>query len=366
MNDSSPAVDVAELEAVLGTELDADVVDVSVLEAGVNRLFSISTADAEDAYVLRYPDKLRAASYMNAIDVEYAVMEHLQNTAVPAPDPVWFCADESVLGEPFFVMTALDGEVVPLGSDLPDRYGHPDARERIATDLVDALATIHATDVEPFRDVLQYVSAREQVERSIDRLDAATATTGRAASTMHELGDWLLANAPADAGAPTSLVHGDYRPGNVLFAGDPMPELSGVLDWETAMIGDPLTELGYLLLRWRDDGDATPALDDIEARYDHEAELEALREDNERGLAPFTNEPGSPTRRELVARYETRTGFAFDDDRFYRAHAAFMLGTVWEDLHRQRVEAGEPSGYEPHAEYVAELGTLVADGDRPL
>lgn len=367
MTDALDDVAVAELESVLASELDAAVVDVDVLAEGVNRLLAVATADEGDAYVVRSPNKLRGTSYMNDLGTEYAVMDRLAETAVPAPEPVAFHGDDSPLGAPFFVMRRLDGDPIHLGSALPERYRHPDARQRLATGLVDALATIHGTDVAAFASVCKTVSAREQVERSIDRLDEAARVTGREMATLRDLGDWLLANAPAPADAPRALVHGDYRPGNVLFAGAETPEITGVLDWETAMVGNPLTELGYLLLRWRDDGDATPELDDIEARYDDADDaLAELRADNERGLAPFTNDPGSPTRRELVARYEDRTGYAFDDARFYRAHAAFMLATVWEDLHRQRVAADEPSGYRPHADYVARLGALIANGDLSL
>ncbi|MFC6726626.1 phosphotransferase, partial [Halobium palmae] len=165
----------------------------------------------------------------------------------------------------------------------------------------------------------------------------------------------------------TTLTHGDYRPGDLLFAGVDRPALTGVLDWETALLGDPLMELGYFLLDWRRDDDPRPPLDDLEARYTDD-EMEGVRNIHERGLSPFTSKPGSLSRAELVARYEERTGVEFERERFYRAQAAFALATVWADLHRLRVEAGagDESGYPPLIDYMALVAAQIADGEYPL
>lgn len=101
-------------------------------------------------------------------------------------------------------------------------------------------------------------------------------------------------------------------------------------------------------------------------RHDDEDVLGDLAETNERGLAPFTSEPGSPSRRELVARYEDRTGITFEHERFHRALAAFALATVWADLHRYSVEAGEPSALEPRIEYVSAIATSIVEGEFDL
>lgn len=356
--------DTAELRSYLSEELDGVVAETEVLHDGLNLSIAISTGEAERAFVLRRPNKLRHTDLFNGLEQEYEVLHRLQDTSVDAPAPVLFCEDDSALGEPFIVMTYLDGAVIQLGSALPERFQNAESRGRTADLLIDTLAGIQAVNVEPFETVCDHHTARQQVERATERLDEATSVTGHELPTLRSVGDWLLEHAPT--GPETTLVHGDFRPGNVLFAGTNQPEVTGVLDWETAMLGDPLTELGYLLLRWRDDDDPTPSLDEIEARHPGKDAIQGLREVNETGLSPFTAKPGSPTRRELVARYENRTDITFENERFYRAHAAFILATVWEDLHRCQIEAGAESDWEPHVEYMAEIAESIASGEFEL
>ena len=363
MTGGDAAIDTAKLESYLSAELGMVVTGTEVLHEGLNLSIVVSTPDDQQAYVLRRPNKLRHTSYINDLEQEYEIMGRLEDAPIDAPAPVLFCDDESILGDQFFGMTYLDGTPVPLGSDLPERFRNASARRTVADCLVDTLAEIHSVDVEPFEGVCERTTPRQQVDRSIERLDEARSVTGRQLPLLGDVGDWLQQNAPS--ASKTTLVHGDYRPGNVLFAGGDQPEIAGVLDWETAMLGDPLTELGYLLLRWRDD-DPTPALDELEARYSNEDAIEHLREVNENGLAPFTARAGSPSRRELVARYEEKTGTSFEHERFYRALAAFMLATVWVDLHRHQVEAGLESNREPYVDYVSMIADSIVSGEFEL
>lgn len=353
--------DTAALESYLSAELGADVAALDVLSEKLNLVVAVRTESGGVEYVLHQPRKLRDTPLFIDHRREYEVLDRLREMSIPTQTPVSFCDDASVLDEPFFVTTYLDGEPVPLGNDLPERFRDPPSRERVATDLIETLADIHRLDVGPFEDVCERHTPRAQARLASDRLDAVARVTGREFPRLRSVGEWLLANAPDDS--ETTLVHGDFRPGNVLLAGAERPEVGGVLDWESTMLGDPLTEVGYLLLRWRDDGDPTLPLDELEGRYSNDDALDYLRDANERGLCPFSAKPGSPTRRDLVARYEDEIGFVYEHDRFYRAQAAFLLATVWADLHRHDVEAGLESDREPYVEYMAMLAERIADGE---
>ncbi len=361
MTEAGTDIDTAELETFLSSELDVGGVETEVVHDGLNLSIVISTPEDESAYVLRRPNKLRHTESFNELRQEYSVLQLLGETAVPAPEPVLICEDNPDIDDPFLVMTYLDGETIPLGSAPPERFRNTAARDRIATVLTDTLAEIHTVDAEQFADVCERQTTEAQVERVIDQLGNATRVTGHDPPALWDVADWLRDNVPSDT--ETALVHGDYRPSNVLFGGTDRPEITGVLDWETAFLGDPLTELGYLLLRWRDDGDPTPSLAGIRDRCSNEDVIQDLNETNDRGLAPFTNEPGSPSRRDLIARYEDETGMPFENERFYRAFAAFTLATVWEDLHRHQIEAGAESDWEPYVDYMALIADSIASGE---
>lgn len=356
---SPPPFETARLESYLDRTVGVDVTGTELLADGINLVVAVRTGDG-GSYVLRQPNKLRDVDYMNDAREEYEVLCRLRDTAIPAPEPVAFCADESVTGDRFLLMTRLEGEVVPLGSDLPERFRTPAARRRVAESLVDTLAAIHTADADRFSDVCRSRSPAEQVERAVNRLDTAERETGDRFPTLRRVGNWLGEHVPPDTA--TTLVHGDFRPGNVLFAGEDRPTLTGVLDWETAMLGDPSTELGYLLLRWRDAGDPTPALADLDTDAAAPETVRTLRARNESGLSPFTADPGSPTRRELIARYETEAGLGFDHERFYRAYAAFVLASVWVDLHRHAIATGDDSEWPLHVTYMARLAELIIEG----
>ena len=356
--------DTETLHSYLSAELGVEVVGSEVVHEALNLTIVISTEQSERAFVLRRPYKLRHVGYINDLEREYHVMERLEATPVPTPVPMVFCEDEAIIGDQFFVMLYLEGDAVPLGSDLPERFQNEQSRAVVAIELVDTLAAIHSLEVEPFEGICRRQTPREQVAANLERLDQAMDVTGHEPPGIRATGAWLLENAPSNPG--TTLVHGDFRPGNVLFATAGEPEITGVLDWETATVGDPLTDLGYLLLRWRDDDDPALSFDDLEARYPNSDALTQLEVQNEDGLSPFTNRPGSPTRRELVARYERRTGRTFEDERFYRANAAFSLATVWMDFHRNRIEAGEASDWGPHIDYISMIADSIVSGEFEL
>lgn len=359
MTDAGAGAETGALESCLADELDVDVVDAEVVHDGVNLSIVVSTAADGPAYVVQRPNQLRDLETFNDLRVEYGVLERLQDTPVPAPEPVLVSDDEAVLGDSFIAMSHLDGEAVPLGSDLPERFQTPAARAALANALVDTMADLHTLDVASVAEVCDRRPVDAHVNRIVGQFEDAIEATGHEPPRFRRVADWLQANVPAET--RTALVHGDYRPGNVLFAGADQPRVTGVLDWETAFLGDPLTELGYLLLRWRDAGDPTPSLDPIADRYGEGDAIDALRDRNERGLAPFTSEPGSPTRRALVARYEDATGIAVEDHRFYRAFAAVTLAAVWAMLAHERGGAADDWGWRAHVDYMLATADLVVE-----
>lgn len=207
-------------------------------------------------------------------------------------------------------------------------------------------------------------SLRDQVEQVINRMEAATRVTGHDPPAVWKVAEWLRDSVPVES--PTTVCHGDFRPGNILFVGGDSPRVGGVIDWETTWLGDPRTELGYLLLRWRDEGDPTPPIREIAARHPEADVTEELTGDDTPGVAPYTTRPGSQTRRKLVECYEAETGIAFNHDRFYRTLAAFDLAAIWEDIYREQIETGSPGQWEIKIEYLLLVAESIAHGDHTL
>ncbi len=246
-------------------------------------------------FVLRRPPRPPIPPSANDMLREARVLRALEGRA-RVPRVLAVCEDEAVLGAPFYVMEEVIGHVVtgamPVGLDSPAE------RSRTANELIDALVEIHGVDwraagLEGFGKPDGYLERQLRRFRGLWEHNKT-----REIPAVEVVGDWLETNLPA---SPTAtIVHGDYRLGNVLLAPEPPAAIAAVLDWEMSTIGDPLADLGYFCTLYveRDD----PSLGKFE-------------------LSGVTREEGWPTRAELVARYEEQSGRSMTDIRWYQTLA---------------------------------------------
>lgn len=364
MSDDGPGLNLDHLESYLAESIDEQVTDTAVLADGLNKVIRVATSEDPAAYVVRVTVKGRDDEGFVEISTEHAILERLEPTDVPAPGAIHFCADESVLGAPFSVIEYVDGEGIDWGNSLPEGYRNERSREVLGIQLINAMGVLHSFDIEEFVDVCDSVPPQTQVERNVAQLEAATSITGHDPPDLWRVAEWLQSNAPNRSAS--ALVHGDYKPDNVFFTWSDEPAIEAIVDWETTMLRDPRTELGYFLFYWREADDPSPALDGLETRHP-DAVLTDIYERERTGFWPFTQQAGSPSRQELVQRWENVTGRVYDHDRFYRAFGAFMLATVWEGLYADSLERNEDdAGWEAHIEYIARLAKAIIDGDMPL
>src|SRR5262249_4451401 len=144
------------------------------------------------------------------------------------------CDDEQVIGCPFYVMSFIEGDVIV--ASVPQALDSPPQRRAIAEELIDALAEIHAVDwravgLEGFGKPTGYL------ERQLRRFGGLwEINKTREIPEIERVGKWLAEQLPASGQA--TIVHGDYRLGNTIFAAQPPARLRAVLDWEMATIGD--------------------------------------------------------------------------------------------------------------------------------
>lgn len=222
---------------------------------------------------------------------------------VPVPEPVALCPVPGVLGAPFYLMALLDAVVV-RDAIPPSLAADPGAGRACALALVDALVGIHAFDWRA-GGLDDYGRPDGYLERQVPRwLGQLERYRTRPLPEVDEAGRWLLAHVPEMQ--PPTVIHGDYKLDNVMFAPLPPVTLAAVVDWEQSTIGDPLVDLGWMLGLWPDPGEAG-----------------ALA-----GTAALG--AGAPTRAELAERYASLTGRDLTHLPFYCVLGLFKLACVME------------------------------------
>ena len=196
-------------------------------------------------FVLRRkpPGKLLPSAH--AVDREYRVITALGRTTVPVPRTYALCEDDSVIGTAFYVMDCVHGRVF---SD-PELPGvSPVERTAIYDSMNDVLARLHTVDYAAI-GLGDYGKPGNYFSRQIHRWTSqyrASETEGFEA--MERLIEWLPAHLPSDD--TTTLVHGDFRPGN-LIVHPTQARVAAVLDWELSTLGHPLADLAYNAMPYR-------------------------------------------------------------------------------------------------------------------
>jgi aminoglycoside phosphotransferase (APT) family kinase protein len=259
------------------------------------------------------------------------------------PDVLAVCADPAVIGCPFYVMERIEGDVIV--SSVPYALDSSAERRRIGEQLIDALVEIHGVDwravgLEGFGKPTGYL------ERQLRRFSGLwELNKTREIAAVERVASWLSAHMP-ESGAAT-IVHGDFRLGNTIYAPAAPARLVAVLDWEMATIGDPLADVGYLCMMWTEGGDPD----------------NGLREH----LGRVTRAEGFMTRAELIARYEQGSGRAMGDVRWYTALALWKSVVFMEGNYKRALAGTTDDPYlKQFGQGVLELARLaeeVADGE---
>ena len=291
------------------------------------------------AWVLRRPPRPPLPPSAHDVLREARLLTAVQDADVRTPHVLATCDDESVIGAPFYLMERIEGDV--LTATIPPTLD--DQAARIGTELVDALVEIHAVDwracgLEGYGKPTGYLD--RQLRRFAGLWDH---NRTRELPVLDRVTAWLAEHKPDSPDA--TIVHGDYRLGNTMFAREAPARLVAIFDWELATIGDPLADVGYMVATWAEPGDP---------------------EDPLFGLGAVTRRAGFPTREQLVARYEERSGRSMSDVRWYMTlalwkSAVFLEGSykrrlagTTEDAFFDRLEAGVPR--------IAERAWAIATG----
>jgi aminoglycoside phosphotransferase (APT) family kinase protein len=333
-----PGVDVPRVTAWL----EANVVDAhgpfdfEVIAGGHSNLTYRVTGSDGSRYVVRRPPLGHVLASAHDMGREHRIIAALQKTPVPVAPALGFCDDPAVNGAPFYVMRFVDGLVI-RDRDAAERQLAPDARRRASESIVDTMAAIHAVD--PAAVGLGDLGRHEgYIARQLKRWYGQwNAQKTRDLPIVDRVHDALLERVPEQG--PATLVHGDYRLDNCMVneAGD----VIAVLDWEICTLGDPMADLGLLMVYWTGPGDAASAW-----------------------TGQACTAPGFLDRADLAARYATVSGRDISNLDFYVAFAYWKLACILEGVYARYLGGAlgqrDPAELAPFNQQVIDAANTAA------
>jgi len=261
---------------------------------------------------------------------------------VPVPPALGLCTDESVNGAPFYVMGYVDGYIL-RDATMVEKVLDEEHRGIAGMDLVDVLADLHAVDIDAvgLGDLARkegYIA--RQLKRWYSQFQQSAALGERVVPLVDEMHEFLSARIPEQGDA--AIVHGDYRLDNTMFGDD--GRVKAVLDWEICTLGDPLADMGLLMVYWTEPSDANAPL----------------------GVAP-TAVAGFPSRADMRKRYAERSGRDVSNLDFYVSFGYWKLACILEGVYSRYAAGaggGDRSGFEgmgKQVEVLAEASRAAAD-----
>jgi aminoglycoside phosphotransferase (APT) family kinase protein len=292
---------------------------------------------AGNVYALRRPPLSHVLPTAHDMSREHRVITAVGPTDVPVPLTFGLCTDPEVNGQPFYVMEFVDGLIVRSADDA-ERELDMAARQRAGESLAETLAALHAVDVDQvglgdFAKREGYIE--RQLRRWYEQFRNSTVEGLDTTAIVSEVHDRLAAQVPAQVG--TAIVHGDYRMDNTVLGPD--GSVRAVLDWEICTLGDPLADMGLLMVYWTDPGDEGALI----------------------GVTP-TTAPGFPSRDEIKARYARASGRDLAQLDFYVAFGFWKLACIVQGVYARYAggaAAGDRSSVEGFAHSVVRLAEMA-------
>jgi len=294
-----------------------------------NLTYSVSDA-AGHRWALRRPPLGRGLGSAHDMGREHRVVSALARTEVPVAPIAGYCTDEEVNGAPFYVMDFVEGLILRQRPDA-ELFPGEDERRAIGERVIDTLVTIHAVD--PVAVGLGELGKKEDyVRRQLRRWQGQwEGSKTREVPLVEEVGAKLADGVPEQG--PAAIVHGDYRLDNMILTGS--GEVAAVVDWELCTLGDPLADVGLLLVYWGEEGDSLVPL-----------------------FEPATMAPGFPSRKDVRARYAERSGRDLAEIDFYVALGYWKLAIILEGVSSRYTKGqyGKPeAGFEEFGRNVERL-----------
>jgi aminoglycoside phosphotransferase (APT) family kinase protein len=331
-----PGVDVERVTDWFRRHADAVAppLEFELIAGGHSNLTFKVTDTAGNRWVLRRPPTGQVLATAHDMEREHRIISALAPTDVPVAPVVGLCTDPEVNGAPFYVMAFVDGLVVR--SDEAGRQLDPEARRRAGESLIDTMVRIHSVDLDEV-GLADLGRKEDYLARQLKRWYGQwNQSKTRDLPAVDQVHDHLVANLPTQREA--TIVHGDYRLDNCLVSPD--GEIVAVLDWEICTLGDPLADLGLLMVYWADAGDPSSAM-----------------------LSPATALEGFPSRTELARRYADRSGRDISELDRYTAFGYWKLACIVEGVYARYIGGSmgtrDTAGFEMFKQQVDHYATTA-------
>jgi aminoglycoside phosphotransferase (APT) family kinase protein len=295
---------------------------------------------AGHAWALRRPPLGKRLGSAHDMGREHRVIAALQETPVPVPPVIGLCEDEAVNNAPFYVMGFVEGPILRSAEEAS--IFEEGERRAIGDRVVDTLVAIH--EVDPDEVGLGELGRKEAyVERQLRRWQGQwEKSKTRELAVVDDVHDRLSSRIPEQG--PATIVHGDYRLDNMILS--PSGEVAAVVDWELCTLGDPLADVGMLLVYWSQAGDEFMPL-----------------------FAPATIAPGFPKRDDVRERYAERSGRDLSQIDFFVALGFWKLAIILEGVYA-RYASGQygktDEGFQEFAKVVERLGEAAGEAANRL
>jgi aminoglycoside phosphotransferase (APT) family kinase protein len=282
------------------------------------------------SYVLRRKPLGKLLPSAHAVDREFRVISGLHPTGFPVAKPFGLCTDDDVAGSMFYIMDMVEGRTIWDGA-MPG--SNPAERRAVYFEMIDTLAALHNTDVDA-AGLSEFGKPGNYFGRQIERWTKQyRLSETELMPEMESLIKWLPETMPQQT--RVSVVHGDYRIDNMIFAQD-QAKVSAVLDWELSTLGDPLADFTYVAMAWVTDNEGRSGVADLDRA--------AL---------------GIPELDEIVARYCAATGRDnVPDMNWYFAYNFFRLAGIIQGIKKRVIDGTANSA---HAKNMSERVKPLAD-----